>query len=177
MAKDQEVKCRYCGKVITKNVAVSERKGVYYCSHTCLNSAKQNRLNKTLKNFKSEKDTDRRLATDYIQQLYFDQGYDNESIPWIMIGSQMKNMLDENTDWNYATIYYVLWYMNEIAEVNVMNGSSPLNLVPYYYAESRDFFFQTNVIKDNTNNFELDTPTIIKAKRTEKKKKLEPIDF
>ena len=40
-------------------------------------------------------------------------------INWAMLTSQIKNMLDVNKDWNYSTIKYTLWYMCEIAHVNL----------------------------------------------------------
>lgn len=180
MAKPQIVKCRYCGKEVEKDVAYKEDgTSMYYCSLTCLNSAVQKRLKKDKSNYKSEKGTDRRQLTDFIVEIYENKGVDSVRIPWELIGSQMKNMLNEHKDWNYSTLYYTLWYMITIEEKDVLddNSISPLSLIPYYVLKAKEYYFQTKEIQDSIEKFEIEPPTIIHGTRLPQKNKYKKISF
>lgn len=174
------VKCRYCGKEIDRDEAYhNEGQKIYYCSLLHLNSANQKRLKKEQKNFKSIKGTDRRQATDLLQQLYYDKCVDDARIPWDLLGAQMKNMLDEHKDWNYNTIYGTLWYMTKVKEMDLLSdlSSSPLNLVPYYVMEARDYIEETKHINELANAFELSDPVVVKATNRKPKNKFKKITF
>ena len=180
MAKPVMVKCRYCGKEILKDEAYhDEGSTMYYCSLLHLNSANQKRLKKEQKNYKSVKGTDRRLVTDYIQAMYRNQGIDDCRIPWDLIGAQMKNLLDEHKDWNYSTLYYVLWYMVEMLDMNLLNDKShtPLDLLPYYVIEAKEYWQQCQDINEKSNAFELSDKVILKATRQKPKSKYKKITF
>ena len=179
MSNKDSVKCRYCGKEIIKADAYKMGKSTYYCSLLCQNSAEQKRLNKERKNYKSIKGTDRRLVTDKIVEIYTNRGIDSCRIPWDLIGAQMKNLLDEHKDWNYSTLYYILWYMVEILDMDLLNDKShtPLNLIPYYFLEAKDYWKQCQDINEKSNTFELPDEVILKATKQKPKSKYKKIMF
>lgn len=137
-------KCRYCGAEISKETAVKmpNKKGFYFCNKEHLRAYEDSKVNTNKKNFKSIKGTDREMCTDRIQYIYeHELGYNRSRIPWIMIGSQLKNLLDENPNWNYSTISYILDYMLYIIEFKFTDDKgTPLALVPYYYYEAQDYY-------------------------------------
>ena len=179
MPNRDSVKCRYCGKTVMKIDAYKVGKSTYYCSLLCQNSAEQKRLNKEIKNYKSVKGTDRRLVTDKVVEIYTDKGIDACRIPWDLIGAQMKNLLDEHKDWNYSTLYYVLWYMVEILDMDLLNDKShtPLSLIPYYVSEAKEYYFQSKQIQESIEKFEIEPPTIIHGTRLPQKSKYKKISF
>jgi len=182
MAKPQMVKCRYCGKEISKDEAYKEEgSNMYYCSLLCQNSAMQKRLNRERKNYKSIKGTDRRLVTDKIVEIYKNKGIDDARIPWDMIGSQMKNMLDEHRDWNYSTLFYVLWYVTEILEIDLLSednkANTPLSLIPYYVLDAKDYYMQTKQINELAEAFNIENETIVKATNQKRKRPIKKITF
>ena len=64
---------------------------------------------------------DYKILTNYIQSLYIQQGFDKSDIKWVIMTSQIKNMMSENKGLTYAQIKYILWYMVEILELNLFN--------------------------------------------------------
>ena len=177
---EQMVTCRHCKKKIPKSEAYhNDGSSVYYCSLLCLNSADQKRLNKDRKNYKSVKGTDRRICTDYIVKLYTDKGIGSARIPWDLIGSQMKNLLDEHQDWNYTTLQYVMWYMHEILEMDLLTerSNSPLDLVPYYVLEAKDYWLECQRINEQANAFEIPDKVVMKASRQKPRQRFKKITF
>lgn len=177
---EQMVTCRHCKTKIPKSEAYhNDGSNVYYCSLLCLNSANQKKLHKEQKNYKSVKGTDRRLVTDMLQNMYYEKGVSDARIPWHMLGSQMKNLLDEHKNWGYDTIYAILWYMTKIKEMDLLSDldASPLNLVPYYEIEANDYIEQTKKINELANNFEIPEPTIMKGSRQNKRQRFKKITF
>ena len=177
-----KVKCRYkgCGKEIDKEEAYhNEGSNMYYCCLEHLNSANYNRLHKEQKNYKSVKGTDRRVATDYIVTLFTEKGIGEARIPWDLIGSQMKNLLDEHQDWNYMTLYYIMWYMHDILEMDLIDKKtlSPLNLVPYYYLEAKEYYLECAEINKNINEFVIKDPIVMKASANKQKTRYKKITF
>lgn len=179
MSKEETIKCRYCGKIHDKATAYKVGKSTYYCSLLCQNSATQKRIKKEQKNYKSIKGTDRRLVTDKIVDLYHEKGIDDARIPWELISSQMKNMLDEHKDWNYMTLYYVMWYMKELLGIDLLNekANTPLSLVPFYVIEAKDYYSQTQNINIASEQFIFSEPKVIKATNRTKTRPYKKIEF
>lgn len=161
-----KVKCKRCGKEIDKSQAIQISERGYCCCNEC---AELYNGKKTIKkNYKSAKGSAREKCTDYIQSLYIEQGYKKESINWALIGSQLSNLLKENTNWKYSTIKYTLWYMKEIKETNLFDSSqgSILNLVPFYIEEAKEYYLQTKEIKKELENFDFSESTEIIIKKS-----------
>ncbi len=176
------VKCKQCGKEIDKSQAVQISEKAYCCCTECaeLHKDKKN----TKKNYKSAKGSVREICTDYIQSLYVGQGYDKKSINWTIIGSQLANLLKENSTWNYTTIKYTLWYMKEIKEMNLFDTSqgSILNLVPFYAGEAKEYWLHTREIEKELEDFDFskETKVIVKKGYSNKPKVLnwvKPVDI
>ena len=155
-----KVKCRYCKKEIDKETAYSEKEGFYYCNETCHINHEQDKRSpkKAKKDPKPLEGSDMRKLTDYIQELLVERkGIGKERINWEMIIKQAKNIMASQEDnCTYATIHYVLWYMVEIAKVNVFDykEGSILNLVPYYIREAKQYYFEMQEVKKSAMEFE-----------------------
>ena len=133
------VKCKYCGKEIDRDIAYSIKKGQYYCSENHYLSALEKKKNQTKHSYKSAEGSDRRIYTDAIQDLYVNKyGWDKNKISWQILMNQTNNLLKANPSWTYETILYIIWYMQEILELNLINAEShwsPLSLVDFYASE------------------------------------------
>lgn len=159
------VKCRHCKKSIDKTTAYSPSPKIYYCSEECFNEQKNK-----FKPDKSKNDgtpNPRRVLTDFIQSIYLKQGFDNSDIPWTLITSVLKNIMDTYTDYeekpySYGGIKYCLWYMKEVEEINLFGEMSNtiLALVPFNYDKSKKYFYQCQEIKKMVKEFEFDDKII-----------------
>lgn len=112
------------------------------------------------------------VLTDYIQELYINNGYDRSKINWLLIIKQVKNLLKENKSWKHSGIKYTLWYMVEILEMNLFNGEfngSILNLVPYYYNEAKDFCLEKHELDKRYKEVEFEEEEVIIKKQVNKK--------
>ena len=190
-------KCKYCKKEIKdKSSAYLYQKTesspkLYFCDESEFNMymAEEDRVKiekkKRYKPTKTKVDgtpNPRRLLTDEIQRLYLEQGFDNSDIPWTLITSAMKNIMDNNKDYqgkeySYGGIKYCLWYMKEIEEVNMFDEMSNtiLGLVPFYYDKSKKYWFQCDEIKKMVEEFEFDDKVIVVKKNTNKVNKWKEI--
>ncbi len=137
-----KAKCGYCNKEIIDKTNCT-KKGSRWYHNECLDKSK----------------SDRQLLLDYIQKIYLDNGYDKRNINWAVITKQLKNVLDENTDFKYSGIKYCLWYMIEVCKEDLflhMNGSI-LDLVPYKYVESKEFYKQSIALKKSAKQVVFNT--------------------
>lgn len=171
------VKCRFCKCDISKDSAYSIEKGFYYCNEEHYKLQENKIKYKAPREKPNGEVNERRQLTDYIQDIYVKQGYDKHFINWSMLTAQVKNMQKENPKLSYVWIRYVLWYMINIKEINLFktedfNGSI-LNLVPFYYIESYNYWLETKTIKDKIKNMELEDEviTIHKVKKENNKVK------
>ena len=174
-----KVKCRYCGKEIDKEIAYSEKKGQYYCDENHYLSALEKKKNHTNHSYKSAEGTDRRIYTDAIQKLYVETyGWNKKAIKWQILMSQTTNLLKANPTWTYDTILYIIWYMQEILELNLISAEShysPLSLVEFYALEAELYYNECQKVSNSADNYIDDTITIVKSK--DKKIKYKPMEF
>lgn len=171
------VKCRNCGKIIDKNSAHKVGKTSYYCDADCFEQKEKERI-KTKTTYEPKDNTDRLKLTDFILELFLEQGYDKTEINWNMICSQIKNLIESYTDYedkpySYGGIKYCLGYMKDIESVNLFNDDSKgsiLNLVPFYYNKSKQFWYECDRIKKLVKEVEFDDEIIVikKSKRLPK---------
>lgn len=173
------VKCRFCKKEITKEGAYSVSQGQYYCSEEHYN-LQQNKIKYKAPKTKADGEpNDRRLLTDYIQEIFIDNGWDKHDINWTLMTAQIKNIQKENPKLNYNWIRYCLWYMKVIKGQNFFDenfNGSILNLVPFVYLEAFNYWQETKGLKAKIENFTLnDTPRIIKMHHKEKIKKFDDL--
>lgn len=177
MAKPIQIKCKQCGQTSDRDKAVKISDRIYCCSKECAEMFLESKNNKK-KNYKSVKGTARESCTDYIQALYIQNNTPKNKIRWEIIGSQLSNMLKEHKNWNYSTIKFTLQYMNDIAGVNLFDGSQGtiLNLVPFYVDEAKDYYFELQDIKKAVNEFEFNDEVIV-VKKSENSNKSRMIDM
>ena len=176
------VKCRYCGKEIDKETAYSVKKGQYYCDENHYLSSLEKKKNTTKHSYKSAEGTDRRAFTDAIQDLYVNvYGWNKKAIKWQILMSQASNLLKANPTWTYDTIIYVIWYMQEILEMNLISKESnwsPLSLVDYYAQEAEQFYNECTAIQKSVENYDIEeTQVIIKSNLSKHKTKYKPINM
>lgn len=176
MAKNNIVKCRYCKKEIDKTTAYLVGQRLYYCSKECyeLSQSKKNNIKTEPNNVK--KKTSFIKLTDYILSVYLNAGYSKNQINWTLLMSQVSNMIKKHKNdkdsngnikpWKYTDIKYTLKYMINIKEMNLFNddfNGSILNLVEFEYNNAKEYYRQTQEIKDSIKNFNFnDEVTIIK---------------
>lgn len=115
----------------------------------------------------SEKETrDYKKLLKLINDIYIEQGYDKKEIPFVMLTSQIKNMLKENKNYSYASMAYTLNYMYNTLELNLFNeksNGSILALLPYYHNDARDFCYSLLEIKKATKDFNFNNkPKVVK---------------
>ena len=168
------VKCRNCNKKIQKQTAFKIGKCSYYCNQSCYeNKVKKQKKNKM--KYAPKENSDRLNYTEYIQQIYLDNGYDKSEIPWQLIGAQTKNILQEHEVWSYLTLQYILYYMYEVLELNLFSeesNGSILSLLPFYGIEAEKYFNQTKEIEKSVDEFDFtDNEIVIKKSCNGKKKK------
>ena len=167
-------KCRCCGKQLDKDTAYKVGKASYYCNEECYNKVMAKR-NKAKAKYEPSESSDRRVYTDYILKIYLDNGYDKSEVPWTLLMSQTKNILQEHEVWSYLTLQYILYYMYEVLELNLFSeesNGSILSLLPFYGIEAEKYFNQTKEIEKSIDEFDFnDNEIVIKKSCGEKKKK------
>lgn len=171
-------KCRFCKKEIknTKEcyIVAGERRNTYFCNIECYHNQLAKDKYKPSKTTITGDINPRRELTDYILALYVNQGIDKYDIPWQMMMSQLKNIIDNHKEqkYTYQSILYVLKYMNMIG-VNLFDersNGSVLSLVEYYYNEARQYCIDTNRLKRVFEKVELNEEPIIITKNVGKSK-------
>lgn len=101
--------------------------------------------------------TDYSKLTDYILNLYIQNGYDKNYIPWNVLTAQISNMSSEH-NYKYSGMKYALYYMTEIEELNLFSkesNGSVLSLIPFYYDKAKDFYLSCEEIKKDVANINL----------------------
>jgi hypothetical protein len=162
MAKEPQVKCRQCGKMIDRSSAYKIGKSSYYCDEECHQAMED----KNKKIFKPIKESPRRTYTDFIQSLYISHGIDKRELGssfWAVISKQTDALI-ENYGTKYSSIQYTLWYMIEILGKNLISDEydgTILNLVGYYLDDAKKYYFQCQEIKKMVKEFEFDDNVIV----------------
>lgn len=180
---EKEVKCRCCKKDIIKSQAYKVGNQSYYCNEECYNNKQSQQIKKNTSNkikYKPQEGTDRREFTDYLQKIFIENGWDKNKINWKLLMSQSKNILDENKNWSYYTLQYVLYYMYEVLELKLLtkeSNYSPLSLLPYYALEAEEYYKETEELDEFINNFDFTEIKRIIPKSENKRKLYLPLDF
>lgn len=145
--------CEYCKKEIKdKTNMFTTKKKVHFCNKECY----------------KKYGLERKKLTDYIQSLYIKQGYEKNQINWVLLMSQIKNM-QKDKGYKYSGVELSLRYMVKIKEVNLFSDNfngSILNLVPFYYQESKEYWIHQRKIKQALKGVDtnIKPKTIIKTK-------------
>ena len=175
------VKCRYCKSEIDRDTAYNPISGMYYCNENHYLSALEKKKNTTKHSYKSAEGTDRRAFTDAIQDLYVNvYGWNKSKIRWQILMSQCSNLLKANSTWTYDTILYIIWYMQEILEMNLINKESnwsPLSLVDYYAQEAEQFYNECSAIQKSVENYNNEENQVIIKSNKSRKLKYKPISM
>lgn len=150
------VKCCYCHAEVDKSQAYKVGTKSYYCNETCYINQKNKTQYKPKKVSTDPQVQERRRYTDFIQALFLQNGFkDNGDVPWNMMMKQTSKMLEDNPTWKYSGLRLTLQYMVEILEMNLFDeqfNGSILNLLPYYYDETRLFYLQKQMITKEINS-------------------------
>jgi hypothetical protein len=139
-----------------------------FCNESCWANYEQDKKSppKEKRDPKPIKNSDLRYLTDYIQELMIEHGTSKERINWELIVKQAKNIIaNQEGKCNYVTIRYTLWYMVEIAKINVFDykEGSILNLVPYHIRDAREYYFEMQSVRASAENFDFDIPKLTTA--------------
>lgn len=175
--------CKYCNKEIDKKTAYHLRNSRnYFCNGSCWANFEQDKKSppKPKKDPKPVVNSDMRYMTDYIQELLVNNGMDKKRINWELIIRQAKNIIaNYDGKCNYTTIRYTLWYMVEIAKVNVFDYSegSILNLVPYHIRDARAYYFEMQGVRESAENFDFDVPKKVISSSSKSNQKFKKINF
>lgn len=177
-------RCKYCNKEIDKETAYKHTPNSrnLFCNETCWANYEQDKKSppKEKKNPKPVENSDMRAMTDYIQELLVGNGMDKKRINWEMIVRQAKNIIaNYDGKCNYLTIRYTLWYMVEIAKINVFdyNEGTILNLVPYNIRAAKDYYYEMEAVRQSANDFDFDIQKNTVATRNVHKQKFKKISF
>lgn len=175
--------CKCCNKEINKKTAYHIKGSKsYFCNETCWANFEQDKKSppKAKKDPKPIPNSSMRYMTDYIQELLVGNGMDKKRINWEMIIRQAKNIIaNQEGNCNYSTIRYTLWYMVEIAQVNVFDykEGTILNLVPYYIREAREHYFEMQEVRKSAEEFDFETPKFSVSPSSNVKPKFKKITF
>lgn len=155
------MKCKHCGKELTKEEAYNPSPRNYYCNKFCFDERERKRLGegktKKIKYKPKDDGNPRRIFTDKVQSIYINYGWDKNKINWQMICGNALNILKEHENWSYDTLTYILYYMHDILGLNLISEESnysPLSLLPYYAIEAEEYYNQTESIKESIENFD-----------------------
>lgn len=180
MAKDKCI-CKYCKNEIDKENAYSVIKGQYYCSENHYLSYLEKKKNSKNHSYKSAKGTDRRNFTDKIQDLFvYKYGWNKKKINWQALMAQCKTILDNNPNWTYDTLLYIIWYMQDILGLNLIckeSHFSPFSLIEFYALEAEQYWNECEQIQKSVENYDFDECNIVVKSSKNKKIKYKPIDM
>lgn len=119
------MKCRQCGKEITKENAIQIKTRLYACSEKCKEDyekahAPQNNV-----------DNGRKMLFDYIGSI-------SPNVNYRLIGIQLANLMKEYPDMTYGGIAYTIKYIKNYLGLDV--SETPLGLVKYKYDEAHRYW-------------------------------------
>ena len=172
--------CQFCKKEITNKDTAFRKGRWYYCNEECYKKKQDKIKYKPSKTVNNEVNP-RRTLTDFILNIYLQQGYDKYEIPWQMIMAQLKNLMIEHKEYNYASVRYTLWYMKEIEQVNLFSEESKgsiLTLLPFYYTKAKKYCEENLRLKNKLKNYDF-TENVITINSTYQKEnvKHKQLDF
>ena len=160
----ETVKCRFCKKIISKSQAYKVGDRTYYCDEKCYKKQQDKNKYKAPKIKSDGTDNPRRMLTDYIQELYVNQGYDKHDIDWKFITAQIKNFMKEDKSITYGGIKYTLQYLVNIEDKNLFDSDnfngSILNLVPTNYMKAKKYCEEMIRLKKEIENFQFEDKVV-----------------
>lgn len=124
MATERIIKCRQCGRQISKDAAIKLSKGWYVCSDACAEAWKAAHAPKP----KQSEPDDRKALLDYIKSL-------DPNANFTAIAVQLKRMTVEY-GMTYAGMRYALWYSIAVKELPYKG----IGILLYVYDESRRYW-------------------------------------
>ena len=122
---NQMIKCRQCGKQISKSEAIEFKSKMYMCSDKCVEAWQIAHVAKQPLNKQAN---DRTALLDYVKRL-------DPNANFMVITAQLKRMI---TDYGmtYAGMRYALWY-----SVNIANKPyKGVGILPYIYEDAKKYW-------------------------------------
>lgn len=143
------VTCKYCSKEIPISTAWKEKptSRTYFCNENCFLLLNEDKKNTKAHSTKSGIGSDRRILTDYVQLLFIRAGFDKHNIDWSTLMRSCNNILKEHLEWDFITILYVLRYMVEIEQIDLITPESyynPFALVEFYAKKAENYWTDMN---------------------------------
>ena len=167
-----QVKCIFCGNQVDKDKAISYAPRRYVCSDKCHKDYDAKLKYKPQPPNENGEASDRRKMSDYIESLYLNNGFQKHQINWRLIMSVVKNMIDNNVDYDdkkftYNGIRSTLKYMKDIKQMDLFSAESNtvLALVPFNYNEAKQFAIECYKIRKSVEKFEPNNEVIVIKKK------------
>jgi len=167
-----QVKCIFCGNQVDKDKAISYAPRRYVCGDKCYKDYDAKVKYKPQPIKPSGEINDRRVCTDYIQKLLNSNGIPDHKINWKLICSVMKNMMDNNVDYDgkkytYNGIKSTLRYMKDIKQMDLFSdlSNTVIDLVPFNYNEAKQFAIECYKIRNSVKDFESNNEVIVIKKK------------
>ena len=177
----ETVKCRFCKKPILKTQAYKVGDKTYYCNEECYKKQMDKNKYKAPKVKSDGTENIRRKLTDYIQELYVNQGYDKHDIDWKFLTAQIKNFMKDDKNITYGGIKYTLWYLVNIEDKNLFDSDnfngSILNLVPTSYMKAKKYCEEMIKLKKEIDDFQFEDKIITIHKSFNNIKKRKDLTF
>ena len=177
----ETVKCRFCKKIIPKAQAYKVSAQTYYCDEECYKKQMDKNKYKSPRKKSDGTENLRRKLTDYIQELYINQGYDKHDIDWKLITAQIKNFMKDDSSITYGGIKYTLWYLVNIEDKNLFDSDnfngSILNLVPTCYMKAKKYCEDMIKLKKEIEDFQFEDKVVTIHKSFDNIKKRKDLTF
>lgn len=131
------MKCRQCGKEITKENAIQIKTRLYACSEKCKQDYEKAHAPQ------DNVDNGRKMLFDYIKTVAPD-------VNFRLVGIQLANLMKEYPDMTYNGIAYTIKYIKNYLGLDV--SETPLGLVKYKYDEAHRYWQWRTTAKKSIKN-------------------------
>ena len=107
---------------------------------------------------KTQEDIDKKNLLEYFESICC------EPINYAIYNKQLREIKNKYKNYTYNGIKYCLWYINSYLEMPIKS----IAIVPYYYEESKKYFYSLNNIKKNIQSHKYEAKEKIIIKKEEK---------
>lgn len=147
MPNQPTVKCRQCGKPISRDIAIVLKERVYFCSEQC----KQDYIDAHTHKPKSvvvkpppKQMADRQKLLDYIHRIA-------PTVNMRLVVGQLTNLMRDNPDMTFGGIAYTIQYL---IKSGFDMSESPLGMVKYRYDEAANYYKWLKQAKENIEQWQ-----------------------
>lgn len=145
-----KVKCRYCGKNISKDDAYSPKSRLYFCDAECYEQ------------WRKSDDGQLDELLDYVWHLYSPSK--QTSSTYVMIKKQAEHY--HNVEgFKYKGMFLAVWYYVEILERLWCDDYGLGQVFPTYYIALQNMYEEQRALKSKLNNMEDTKERIVQGKQ------------